>query len=197
MELMVNNTINSTQLVFRFRISDEDMNVSQCNVIWSEMMEIWMRVCLWVTKWLLFFFLPITVRCAFVSTGLAVLLLNDASQTYKPVSEEVGAGIMSRCPLESRHPSRFHDTRRRSTGLRGEEKGGEERRGEKEWAELGGRRQLQHIKSISLFVNEAGNEWWQSISEQSALLSMKELQSVTLNVGKGNGFSCKMKFCFG
>lgn len=33
MELMVNNTINSTQLVFRFRISDEDMNVSQCNVI--------------------------------------------------------------------------------------------------------------------------------------------------------------------
>lgn len=84
-----------------------------------------------------FFFLPITVRCAFVSTGLAVLLLNDASQTYKPVSEEVGAGIMSRCPLESRRPSRFHDTRRRSTGLRGEEKGGEEKKNEQNWVAEG------------------------------------------------------------
>ncbi len=68
------------------------------------------------------FLLPITVRCALASTGLAVLLLSDASQTYNPASEEVGAGIMSRRPLASRRPSRFHDTTRMSTGLRGEER---------------------------------------------------------------------------
>lgn len=86
------------------------------------------------------FFLPITVRCALASTGLAVLLLSNASQTYNPVSEKVGAGIMSRRPLASRRPSRFHDTMRLSTGLRGEDKkrdeerrkGDERKRGEKD-----------------------------------------------------------------
>lgn len=43
--------------------------------------------------------LPITVRYAFASAGLTVLLLSDASQTYKPVSEEVGVGIIRRRPL--------------------------------------------------------------------------------------------------
>lgn len=78
------------------------------------------------------FFLPITVRCALASTGLAVLLLSNASQTYNPVSEKVGAGIMSRRPLASRRPSRFHDTTRLSTGLRGEDKkrGVERRKGD-------------------------------------------------------------------
>lgn len=41
-----------------------------------------------------FFLLPITVRCAFASTGLAVLFLSKASQTYNPVSEEEVVGIM-------------------------------------------------------------------------------------------------------
>lgn len=75
-------------------------------------------------------FLPITVMCALASTGLAVLLLSNASQTYNPESEEVGARIMSRRPLASQRPSRFHDTTRLSTGLRGEERRGENSRGE-------------------------------------------------------------------
>lgn len=43
--------------------------------------------------------LPITVRYALASAGLAVLLLSDASQKYKPVSEEDGAGIIRRRPV--------------------------------------------------------------------------------------------------
>lgn len=77
-------------------------------------------MCVFVRECL--FFSPITVRYALASTGLAVLLLCDTSQTYKPVSEEVGAGMMSRRPPATRRPSRFHDTTRPSTGLRGEEK---------------------------------------------------------------------------
>ncbi len=130
------------------------------------------------------FFLPITVRCALASTGLAVLLLSSASQTYNPVSEVVGAGIMRRCPLTSRRPSRFHDTTRLSNGLRGEDQKREERSDkttwekekQREWDELvkkekSDRRQLHHIKSISLYVNEAGNEWWQSVYQSSQLHS--------------------------
>ena len=86
-----------------------------------------MRICVLVNERLAFF-LPITVRCALASTGLAVLLLSNTSQTYSPVSEVVGAGMTSRRPLASRRPSRFHETVRLSTGLRGDERG-EEKRG--------------------------------------------------------------------
>lgn len=49
--------------------------------------------------------------------GLIVLLLTNTSQTYNPASEEVAVGTISRRPLASRCPSRFHNTARPSTGL--------------------------------------------------------------------------------
>lgn len=64
--------------------------------------------------------LPITFRYAFASAGLTVLLLSDASQTYKPVSKEDGVGIIRRRPLLRWRPSRFHDTTRLSRSLRGQ-----------------------------------------------------------------------------